>query len=604
MMLSARTNKTAEWRSKKDSMIREFGKAVRPFEDPKYKVFREERRKRIEFPFQPLEEHPNIPVVFLEPEDLFPPVWEYTLKDVEESQNRNKIWIKDQEGFLMMLNKLKKATTHITMDMEFAPDRCYEGAHPALMQFSTGTEHFVVDVFPLWTEIYKLKALMEDAMKLKVTFGSVNDLHAWQRYWNIYPTNIVDAQEAYRAVKKGEPIGLDKFASEMIPGVSLNKIYQHADFCVRRMGKLPEKLFNYAVDDVRILWFAWENLKLDLQRCDDEVIDNIRFNCKKVMQNTYKTLRKSSQQLMNASLQYTINEEAFNEIYRWRDYIARALDVFPDIVMSKEMMNKIATSLVIPSTGPRPYHYANKDDVDELYNILKRFTDKRNKNYAQFAEAPRRRKVEIPVVMIEDDEWISTVELIDSIDEKISLETGAITSVAEVTTTAEKTKLVERVVEVQDDFIPDSAWENKDEIMRDGDVLNIDIEDHERIEDPAIESSHVAHIDEAWNAHNDERPNDEEKAKKNTTFEECTNDRERYTFVMQGICMKCFIGGGDHIGRNCPYKRLADRTPKIHHEIRERKRKLYEKYPFIAEHEAKRHYDRHQRTQQMKGSRR
>ncbi|CAL8111191.1 unnamed protein product [Orchesella dallaii] len=649
-VLNSKQKKSAIWHQKKSQSNADFGKAPRPFDTPGYHVFRNERRKRIDEPYEVKERHPFIPDIqswYLPRDKMIPPHEPFNMNDIMRREIGGKVWVDNKMTFDVMLQTLMSCKRHITHDLEMAYERSYDGNLVALLQFSTGMEHFLVDVFPLWNQIPRLQELMEDPEKVKVMHGCTNDLMVWQKYWNIYPINVVDTQLLYKAINKGDPIGLDKFLNETVPGANMKKGFQSADFCLR---ELPKELQEYALDDVRLLWYAFENYKLQVQNCCDEDVFEIQVLMKRLMMKTYASPRKSVYDTIDINLVGTDNESLFFELYEWRDEIAKRNDVHPTSVMKDESMNGIASTSIIPESGPKPYRFVSGTDILELLTKVFNFAKAHSiKNGIKIPSSTQTAVVQ-PRVRSEVRRVYAQIAVADTVSKRtveVGTENQFKRKYAEIQSfdqeLVESEKLLEKIDEMMD------TEENEkvalqETFSRDFDVLNSQMEMEKEpgeLEDMDTydANANTEHHD-TTTTNQEENPaeygennedvlvigiSDKDKLDDNLDFnyesnyvkvhtatmqtffvKDVTNNpnvsvKERYRLVMKNVCMKCICKDTGHIGRNCPFKHLDDRSPEVQGMIANNKRMLHTTNPFIKEHEARRHSDRHQRAKVLKG---
>jgi len=121
----------------------------------------------------------------------------------------------------------------IAVDVEHS-NKSYEGL-TCLIQISSRSKDYIVDVFPLWQSIPLLKRVMEDPKTIKVMHGADMDTKWLQRDFNIHIHNLFDTYRAARV------LGMQKLSYAFLLthycNVSTDKTYQTADW---RQRPLPQ----------------------------------------------------------------------------------------------------------------------------------------------------------------------------------------------------------------------------------------------------------------------------------------------------------------------------------------------------------------------------
>ena len=85
------------------------------------------------------------------------------------------------------------------MDLEHS-DKSYRG-FTCLIQISTRTEDFIIDVFPLWNHINQLNQIFNNPDILKVFHGAYMDVKWLHRDFYIRITNLFDTFHASQHLK-------------------------------------------------------------------------------------------------------------------------------------------------------------------------------------------------------------------------------------------------------------------------------------------------------------------------------------------------------------------------------------------------------------------
>ncbi len=98
--------------------------------------------------------------------------------------------ISTEEGLTALRGKLRLAR-EFAVDLEHHSVHSYLG-FTCLLQISTRTEDFVVDVFPVWDHVSSLGDVFANPRIVKVFHGATNDVQWLQRDFGIYVVGLFD----------------------------------------------------------------------------------------------------------------------------------------------------------------------------------------------------------------------------------------------------------------------------------------------------------------------------------------------------------------------------------------------------------------------------
>ena len=144
-----------------------------------------------------------------------------------------------------MVNDLKKET-EMAVDVEHS-NKSYEGL-TCLIQVSSRSKDYIVDVFPIWEHVGLLKQVMEDPQIVKVMHGADMDTKWLQRDFNIHIHNLFDTYRAARTLGK-QKLSYG-FLLNNYCNVTTDKTYQTADW---RQRPLSSEMLHYARLDTHFL---------------------------------------------------------------------------------------------------------------------------------------------------------------------------------------------------------------------------------------------------------------------------------------------------------------------------------------------------------------
>jgi ribonuclease D len=138
----------------------------------------------------------------------------------------------------------------------------------SLIQIATSDQIYVVDPFPLYSEIKKeLKEILEDSSRIIVVHGGDNDFLWMKRDFGFHIIGAVDMQYIHQSRLGGGPrISFDDLVSYYLPKdletklgrKTEKKIAQASDWTNR---PLHSSLLEYAANDVRFLMIVWNEIK-------------------------------------------------------------------------------------------------------------------------------------------------------------------------------------------------------------------------------------------------------------------------------------------------------------------------------------------------------
>lgn len=169
------------------------------------------------------------------------------------------------------------------MNLQHHSFRTYQGI-TCLIQISTSDDDFVIDVFPLWSDMELLNEVFTDPSILKVFHGADFDIIWLQRDLGIYVVNMFDTGLAAKMMNYNH-LSLSYLVSKFVD-YSMDKRYQLADWRIR---PIPEEMLNYARFDTRFLLYIYRAMKNELLEKGDGtanllrvVMDKSREMCLKV----------------------------------------------------------------------------------------------------------------------------------------------------------------------------------------------------------------------------------------------------------------------------------------------------------------------------------
>ena len=153
-------------------------------------------------------------------------------------------------GLRAMVEELSKEEI-IGVDVEHHNYRTYLGL-TCLIQISSKTKDYLVDPFPLWSELPILNEITANPRIVKVMHGCDSDVDWLQRDFSLYLRNVFDTHQA------GKLLGLPRlslaFLLSSYCSLEVDKQFQLADWRIR---PLPAEMIYYARQDTRYLIYLY-----------------------------------------------------------------------------------------------------------------------------------------------------------------------------------------------------------------------------------------------------------------------------------------------------------------------------------------------------------
>lgn len=286
------------------------------------------------------------------------------------------ILVDREEDLYNMLEALKNCTA-FAVDLEHHSFRSYQGL-ACLMQISTLTQDFIVDPFALRGKLTCLNEVFADPKITKVFHGADYDILWLQRDFGIYVVNMFDTHQAAVVLEypqRSLAALLDKFTH-----VTADKTYQRADWRIR---PLPQDFISYARQDSHYLLFIYDLMRneliskgnnlnnlLNAVYCRSTDICMKRYEKPIVTPESHLDLYRRSRKFLNSRQMYGLQQ-----IYLWRDKIAREQDESVEYVLPKHMMLNMSEVLPKEMQGVlaccNPIPPLVKTELLSLHNIMR-----------------------------------------------------------------------------------------------------------------------------------------------------------------------------------------------------------------------------------------
>uniref|UniRef100_A0A8C5QXY1 Exosome complex component 10 n=1 Tax=Leptobrachium leishanense TaxID=445787 RepID=A0A8C5QXY1_9ANUR len=248
---------------------------------------------------------------------------------------------------LVELNEKLLRCSEIAVDLEHHSYRSFLGL-TCLMQISTRTEDFIVDVLELRSDMYILNESFTDPAIIKVFHGADSDIEWLQKDFGLYVVNMFDTHQASRILNLGRN-SLDHLL-RLYCSVESDKRFQLADWRIR---PLPEEMIQYARADTHYLLYIYDKMRTELlnsangqqillqlvwQRSRDLCLK--KFSKPIFTDESYLELYQKQKRHLN-----TQQLAAFRLLFAWRDKMARQEDESTGYVLPNHMLLKISEEL-------------------------------------------------------------------------------------------------------------------------------------------------------------------------------------------------------------------------------------------------------------------
>lgn len=266
------------------------------------------------------------------------------------------IWVDTVDGLNEMIKELLQLS-EIAVDLEHHDYRSYYGI-VCLMQISNREKDWIIDTLVLRGDLSALNKIFTDPKIIKVLHGAFMDIIWLQRDLGLYIVSLFDTYHASRQ------LGFSKFSLQYLLDTfahfRTSKKYQLADWRIR---PLPKPMLAYARSDTHFLLYIFDQLRNKL--IDSDKLARVLFDSRQVAKRRFEYTKfrplssnlgsKVSCPVMAAnpnepwgSLMYQYNVPAFKrpvveQLYKWRDLIARQEDESVRYIMPNQLLVSLAT---------------------------------------------------------------------------------------------------------------------------------------------------------------------------------------------------------------------------------------------------------------------
>ena len=139
------------------------------------------------------------------------------------------MYVDTVDKLMLMIKELQEEVI-IGMDVEHHNYRTYLGI-TCLIQISSSSKDYLVDPFPLWSDLPLLNEITANPKIVKVLHGCDSDIDWLQRDFSLYLRNVFDTHQA------GKLLGLPRVSLAYLLStycnLNVDKQYQLADWRIR-----------------------------------------------------------------------------------------------------------------------------------------------------------------------------------------------------------------------------------------------------------------------------------------------------------------------------------------------------------------------------------
>nr|ACI16020.1 exosome subunit Rrp6P [Bodo saltans] len=288
-------------------------------------------------------------------------------------------FVETVEGLDALIAALS-ACREVAVDLEHHDFRSFQGI-TCLMQLSTRSEDYIVDVLRLRSHMHRLNRVFLDTNILKVFHGAKEDVRWLQKDFGLYVANMFDTGIALQTLHMPHSLA---FAVDHFCGVRLDKKYQTADWRIR---PVPSEMIHYARQDTHYLLYVHDRLKALLLHAEGRasvgnllvhVYQDSRRLCLTRYEKPMLDVDTTYREAMGKSLGglSATQLEVLRVVFNWRDQAARDADESPPAIMHASAILQIASKL--PTSAKEilaccaPVSLVVRRDIGHLCDLVKK----------------------------------------------------------------------------------------------------------------------------------------------------------------------------------------------------------------------------------------
>jgi ribonuclease D len=255
------------------------------------------------------------------------------------------MYLTTEKDLVDFCGQLKSSPT-LAIDTEFVRERTYYH-RLGLIQVSDGNCSAAIDPIHI-SNLEPFLELIRNQKTVKVFHAARQDLEILHRLCNETIQPVFDTQIAASVVGWGAQISFAKIVNKVL-GKKIDKSETYTDWCRR---PLSERQIEYALDDVRLLFPVYENLKKVLKSLDREEWLQGEFVTLEDPDNfKAPNLEKLYMRIKNVR---TLAPQSFAiicELAQWREKEAQTRDCLAKNIVRDESLLELARKAPIDSKG-------------------------------------------------------------------------------------------------------------------------------------------------------------------------------------------------------------------------------------------------------------
>jgi ribonuclease D len=267
------------------------------------------------------------------------------------------MYLTTQKDLVSFCGQLKSSPT-LAIDTEFVRERTYYHKL-GLIQVSDGIRSAAIDPIHI-SNLEPFLDLVLNQSTVKVFHAARQDLEILHRLCDGKIQPVFDTQIAASVVGWGSQISFAKIVNKVL-GKKIDKSETYTDWCRR---PLSEQQIEYALDDVRLLFPVYENLKKVLRKLNREewlqgefvsLEDSNNFKAPK--------LEKLYMRIKNIRTLSPKNFAVICELIQWREKEAQIRDCLAKNIVRDESLLELARKLPIDSKGLNNIRGLHKKEI-------------------------------------------------------------------------------------------------------------------------------------------------------------------------------------------------------------------------------------------------
>mmetsp|Transcript_1308 Transcript_1308/g.1659 ORF Transcript_1308/g.1659 Transcript_1308/m.1659 type:complete len:569 (-) Transcript_1308:1090-2796(-) len=271
----------------------------------------------------------------------------HVLREIQDMNERPVFFLNQPFQVDELVSKFHtNSIRELAIDLEHHSLRSYHG-FLCLMQISTRSEDFLIDVLALRSYLHKLLPVFTNGNIVKVLHGADSDIIWLQRDLGLYIVNMFDTGQAARMLRY--PSYSYSFLLTRFAGIQPDKKHQMSDWRIR---PLPLDMLNYARQDTHYLLDIYDRLRCELCDQDEKLVRSVLKKSAQLCMKTYirepLDKEKISALLLKLARQYQVRlccgaqRRVFSTLAIWRDRVARIRDESVQYVLEDKLLITLA----------------------------------------------------------------------------------------------------------------------------------------------------------------------------------------------------------------------------------------------------------------------